>query len=61
MANIRIDFESQRLLDAGSDPEIVDEIHKGIEDLDAGQSVSHAKVAKCLASWGQPGETNPPP
>ena len=36
------------------------EIHKGIEELDAGQSVSDEKVSKWLKSWGKPGETKAP-
>jgi len=36
------------------------EIHASIAELDAGQDVSHDKVAKWLASWGKPGETKAP-
>lgn len=36
------------------------EIHKGIEDLDSGQSVSHEKGLKWLKSWGKAGETKAP-
>lgn len=36
------------------------EIQKGIEDLDAGQAVSHEKVSKWLKSWGKAGESKAP-
>jgi predicted transcriptional regulator len=36
------------------------EIHKGIKDLDSGQSVSHDKVSKWLKTWGKSGETKAP-
>jgi RHH-type transcriptional regulator, rel operon repressor / antitoxin RelB len=36
------------------------EIHAGIADLDEGREVSHERVVKWLASWGNPGETKPP-
>lgn len=36
------------------------EIHKGIEDLDAGQTVSHEKVTTWLRSWGKAGERKAP-
>ena len=36
------------------------EIQTGLEELDAGQAVSHTKVSKWLRSWGKPGETKAP-
>jgi RHH-type transcriptional regulator, rel operon repressor / antitoxin RelB len=36
------------------------EIRAGIAEADAGQYVSHEKVAKWLNSWGKPNETKPP-
>ena len=36
------------------------EIHKGIQELDSGQGVSHEKVSKWLRTWGTPGETKAP-
>ena len=36
------------------------EIRAAIAELDAGQGISHEKVAKWLNSWGKPGETKPP-
>ena len=36
------------------------QIRTAIDELDAGQGVSHEKVAKWLNSWGKPGETKPP-
>ncbi len=36
------------------------EIHKGIEDLDAGQTVSHEKVTTWLRSWGKASERKAP-
>jgi predicted transcriptional regulator len=36
------------------------EIQNGLEELDAGQGVSHEKVSKWLRSWGRPGETKAP-
>ena len=36
------------------------EIHQGIEDLNAGHTVSHEKVSRWLESWGRPGEIKPP-
>lgn len=36
------------------------EIREGIAELDAGQTVSHEKVVKWLATWGTPGKTKPP-
>lgn len=38
----------------------LEEIHTGIEELDAGQSVSHESVSKWLKSWGKKGETKAP-
>lgn len=35
------------------------EIHAGLADLDEGREVSHERVAKWLASWGNPEETKP--
>ena len=36
------------------------EIQAGIAELDAGNDVSHEKVAKWLGSWGKRGETKAP-
>jgi predicted transcriptional regulator len=36
------------------------EIHKGIEDLYSGRTVSHDKVSKWLQTWGNTGETKAP-
>ena len=36
------------------------EIRSAIDELDAGQGVSHEKVSKWLNSWGKPGETKAP-
>jgi predicted transcriptional regulator len=36
------------------------EIVAAIHELDAGEGVSHDKVADWLKSWGTPTETNPP-
>ena len=36
------------------------EIEEGIKELDRGETVSHRKVAKWLASWGKPNEGRPP-
>ena len=36
------------------------EIRAAMDELDAGQGVSHEKVAKWLNSWGKPGETKAP-
>lgn len=36
------------------------EIHKGIQQLETGQTVSHDKVAKWLKSWGKTGELKAP-
>ena len=36
------------------------EIRAAAAELDAGQGVSHEKVAKWLNSWGKPGETKAP-
>lgn len=38
----------------------IGELQSGIEELDAGQEVSHEKVSKWLKSWGKPGETKAP-
>jgi RHH-type rel operon transcriptional repressor/antitoxin RelB len=38
----------------------LDELHAGIAELDAGQEVSHEKIAKWLKSWGKPSETKAP-
>lgn len=38
----------------------LEEIKKGIKQLDAGQVVSHEKVSKWLKSWGKPSETKSP-
>ena len=36
------------------------EIRAGLADLDAGRTVSHAKVSKWLKSWGKSGEGKAP-
>jgi len=36
------------------------EVHQGLEELDAGENVSHDKVATWLQSWGRSGETKAP-
>jgi len=36
------------------------EIQTGLDELDAGQGVSHEQVSKWLRSWGKPGETKAP-
>jgi RHH-type transcriptional regulator, rel operon repressor / antitoxin RelB len=36
------------------------ELHAGIAELDAGNSVSHEKVSKWLSSWGKSGERKAP-
>ncbi len=36
------------------------EIEAGLEDLDAGRTVSHEKVAKWLRSWGKASESKAP-
>ena len=36
------------------------EIQLGIDELDAGKSVSHERVKGWLNTWGQPGETKAP-
>jgi predicted transcriptional regulator len=36
------------------------EIRSAIDELDAGQGVSHEKVSKWLNSWGKPSETKAP-
>ena len=38
----------------------IGELQSGIEELDAGQEVSHEKVSKWLKSWGKSGETKAP-
>ena len=38
----------------------IGELQSGMEELDAGQEVSHEKVSKWLKSWGKPGETKAP-
>jgi predicted transcriptional regulator len=38
----------------------LEEIEEAAAELDAGQGVSHEKVAKWLSSWGKPGETKAP-
>ena len=37
------------------------EMQNALEQLDAGQGVSHEKVSKWLRSWGKKGETKAPP
>jgi RHH-type rel operon transcriptional repressor/antitoxin RelB len=36
------------------------EIHAAARELEAGQAVSHEKVASWLKSWGKTGEKKPP-
>ena len=36
------------------------EVHRGIKELDSGQTVSHDKVSTWLKSWGKAGETKAP-
>ena len=36
------------------------EIQTGLDELEAGRSVSHEQVSKWLRSWGKPGETKAP-
>ena len=36
------------------------EIQDGLDELDAGQGISHADVSKWLRSWGKKGETKAP-
>jgi predicted transcriptional regulator len=36
------------------------EIHAAVRELDAGQAVSHEKVATWLKSWGKTGKKKPP-
>ena len=36
------------------------EIQTGLDELDAGEAVSHEKVSKWLRSWGKQGETKAP-
>ncbi len=36
------------------------EVHKGMEEWDSGQTVSHDKVSQWLKSWGKAGETKAP-
>jgi RHH-type rel operon transcriptional repressor/antitoxin RelB len=36
------------------------EMQNALEQLDAGQGVSHEKVSKWLRSWGKKGETKAP-
>jgi predicted transcriptional regulator len=38
----------------------LEEIGKGIKELDSGQTVSHETVSKWLRSWGKPGEGKAP-
>ena len=38
----------------------LEEIGEAIEELDSGQTVSHARVSKWLRSWGKPGEGKAP-
>jgi predicted transcriptional regulator len=37
-----------------------EEIEKGMADIQAGQTVSHEKVAGWLQTWGKKGETKAP-
>jgi predicted transcriptional regulator len=36
------------------------EIQQGLEELDAGQALSHERVSRWLRSWGKPGEGKTP-
>ena len=36
------------------------EIQQGLEELDAGQALSHERVSRWLHSWGKPGEGKTP-
>lgn len=36
------------------------EIHKGVQELDAGEGISHDKVSKWLKTWGKTGEAKAP-
>ena len=36
------------------------EIQRGLQELDAGQAVSHERVSTWLRSWGKPGEGKAP-
>ena len=38
----------------------LDEIERGLDDLDRGRSASHGEVAAWLRSWGKPRERKPP-
>ena len=38
----------------------IGEIQQGLKDLDAGQTVSHARVSAWLRTWGKPGEGKAP-
>jgi len=38
----------------------LEEIHAGLKELDAGRSVSHARVSRWLRSWGKKGEQKAP-
>ena len=36
------------------------EIQRGLQELDAGQAVSHERVSTWLRTWGKPGEGKAP-
>ena len=36
------------------------ELDAGLAEIDAGQTVSHERIAKWLNSWGKPGEIKAP-
>jgi RHH-type transcriptional regulator, rel operon repressor / antitoxin RelB len=38
----------------------LEEIGKGIRELDSGRTVSHATASRWLRSWGKPGEGKAP-
>lgn len=38
----------------------LDEIRAGLEEIDAGRGVDHAKVTRWLRSWGKKRELKPP-
>lgn len=65
--SIPIDSDTKSFLAAEAITGFVDseawqlgEIHKGIEDLDAGQTVSHEKVTTWLSPRGKAGERKVP-
>ena len=38
----------------------LDEVHRGIADLDSGEEVGHGEVKEWLRSWGKADETKAP-